>query len=76
MGDLIEKPMDSKIFYPMLGLLILAMLLLGVVGGEPYFRGQEMADEFKSNCDKRGGLLLESKRMMGTNYQCVEDWNN
>ena len=56
--------------------IIVAILFLGVAGGQPYWRGEEMLDNYESNCDKRGGILLSSKNMMGTNYQCVEDWNN
>ena len=75
MGDYLEKPMSNGVFYTFLGALIVALVLLAVIGSEPYVRGDEMLEEYKSNCDKVGGIILEKKRWMGTEYLCVEDWN-
>ena len=48
----------------LLGVLLFAVLF------QPVWRGEEMLGEFRLDCDKRGGVFLEHKRLFGTNYQC------
>ena len=48
-----------------------AMILLFITLMQPAWRGEEMAAEFKSDCAKRGGVLLEHKKMFGTSYECA-----
>ncbi len=50
---------------------ILLGIALTITFTQPAWRGEEMLKDFKSNCDKRGGVLLEDERTFGTNYQCV-----
>lgn len=49
-----------------------ALILLFVVLTQPAWRGQEMLAEMRANCDKVGGVMLESKKMFGTSYECAE----
>lgn len=56
--------------------VILALGLLFVALSQPAWRGEEMVAELKAHCDQRGGIVLESKKMFGTSYECVEDWHN
>lgn len=44
---------------------------LFVVLSQPVWRGKEMVAEFKSDCDVRGGVWLEHKKMFGTEYACA-----
>ena len=43
------------LFYPMLRVL---------------WAADEMIAEFKSDCDKRGGVLIEHKKTFSTSYSC------
>lgn len=52
-------------------IIILCMLALFVVLSQPAWRGEEMVRELQSDCDKRGGVMLEHKKTFGTTYQCV-----
>lgn len=56
----------------MLGGVILALILLFVTLSQPAWRGEEMLAEMRANCDKVGGVMLESKKMFGTSYECAE----
>ena len=59
--------LDKALFYMAIG----ALIFLGVALAQPLYRGKEMAEEFKSDCQKRGGVLLEHSNFMGTNYKCA-----
>lgn len=52
--------------------VILALCLLFVALTQPAWRGQEMLAEMRANCDKVGGVMLESKKVFGTSYECAE----
>lgn len=52
-------------------IIIPLMVLLFIALSQPVWRGKEMVAEFKDNCSKRGGVLLENKKMFGTEYQCA-----
>lgn len=53
------------------GFVIIASVLLFITLSQPAWRGEEMVAEFKSDCSKRGGVLLEHKKMFGTSYECA-----
>lgn len=53
------------------GAVIFALAILFIALMQPVWRGDEMAAEFKSDCSKRGGVLLEHKKMFGTSYECA-----
>lgn len=57
-------------------LLCGAMVLLFIAMTQPAWRGQEMAQEFKDDCAKRGGVLLVHERMLGTSYECASRLDN
>lgn len=50
--------------------VVLALILLFVAMSQPVWRGQEMLAEYKANCDKVGGVILERHGMFGTSYEC------
>jgi hypothetical protein len=50
---------------------ILLGILLFIAMSQPIWRGEEMVAQFKTNCDKRGGVLLENKGIFGITYQCA-----
>lgn len=56
----------------MFGFVIAALVLLGVTLTQPAWRGQDMLKEYRANCDKVGGVMLETKQPVigGTTYQC------
>jgi hypothetical protein len=54
-----------------IGLIFLASLVMFVLLTQPAWHGEAMAAEFKSDCAKRGGVLLEHKKTFGTSYECV-----
>lgn len=54
-----------------IGLFVLAMVALFAALSQPAWRGEAMAAEFKSDCAKRHGVLLEHERMFGTEYECA-----
>lgn len=51
--------------------ILLLMIALFIVLAQPVWRGREMAEQFKSDCYKRGGVLLEHKGLFGINYKCT-----
>lgn len=51
--------------------IIIAAVVGFVLLSQPVWRGEEILEELKSDCDKRGGVLLEHKKTFGTNYQCA-----
>lgn len=65
------KPKLQIIYNAMFALAVLVLCLLFVVMSQPSWRGEEMTLEFKSDCAKRGGVLLEHKQMFGTSYECA-----
>jgi len=58
----------QKFFMP---IMILLCILLFIALSQPVWRGEEMKEEFTSDCDKRGGVLLVHKKTFGTEYKCV-----
>lgn len=56
-------------------LYLLAVIIicgsLFVLLSQSVWRGKEMIREFKLDCNKRGGVLLEHEEMFGTEYKCV-----
>lgn len=66
-----EKDTMQKI---LLTLSLASLVLLGVYLSQEAWRGQEMLDQLRSDCDRRGGVMLEHKNVImgGTNYKCVE----
>lgn len=52
-------------------LIVLAVAALFVALSQPLWRGQEMVAEMRADCDKRGGVMLEHKKMFGTEYECA-----
>lgn len=50
--------------------VMLALGLLFVVLSQPAWRGEEMLAEMRANCDKVGGIMLETKNFLGTTYEC------
>lgn len=53
-----------------------AFILLGVAFAQPAWRGDDMLRQMRANCDKVGGVMLESKGMFGSNYQCSPRFDN
>jgi hypothetical protein len=57
--------------------VLFVIMIIAVVGGlgllmlQPIYRGDEMVAELKSDCAKRGGVMLEHKKMFGTSYECA-----
>lgn len=51
--------------------VFVSLILLGIAMSQPVWRGEAMAIEFKDDCQKRGGVLLEHKNLMGITYKCV-----
>ncbi len=52
-------------------LIILLAVVAFIALSQPVWRGEEMRAEFSSDCDLRGGVLLEHEKMFGTEYQCT-----
>lgn len=57
----------------MFGGVIAALVLMFVVFSQPAWRGEEMAAGFKSDCAKRGGVLLQHEGFLGTTYECASN---
>lgn len=55
----------------MIGVLALAMIALFAALTQPAWRGEEMVAELKSDCDKRGGVMLEHQKTFGISYECA-----
>lgn len=55
----------------MIGLLAVAMVGLFATLTQPAWRGQEMIAELRSDCDRRGGVMLEHEKTFGTEYECA-----
>lgn len=55
--------------------VIAALVLLFVAMSQPAWRGEEMLAEYRANCDKVGGVMLETKGMFGTTYECSERYD-
>lgn len=53
-----------------IGLVTMGIILF-VVLSQPAWRGKEMVAEMRTNCDKRGGVMLENKRTFGIVYECA-----
>lgn len=51
--------------------VMVALVLLFVALSQPAWRGEAMAAEFKSDCAKQRGVLLEHKGTFGTTYKCA-----
>lgn len=51
--------------------LVVAIALLFVAMSQPYWRGDDMKQAFVSDCEKRGGVLLIHKQILGTSYECA-----
>jgi hypothetical protein len=49
---------------------ILLALGLFVVLSQPVWNSEKLIENFKSDCDKRGGVLLEHKKTFVTEYKC------
>lgn len=67
-----KSKVESAMFWFM---VVPALVLLFVALSQPAWRGDEMIAELRSNCDKQGGIVLESKGLLANSYSCVEDWN-
>lgn len=63
-----ESKLEKFMFF---GLVVPALILLFIVLSQPAWRGEAMAREFKSDCAKRHGVLLEHKNAFGIHYQCA-----
>ncbi|GEM_PF-2050313 len=48
-----------------------AIVLLGIAMAQPIWRGEEMVKELRSDCDKRGGVMIEHERLFGNFYTCA-----
>lgn len=46
-------------------------ITLFVILSQPAWRGEAMAEQFKEDCSKRGGVLLEHKKTFGIEYKCA-----
>ena len=73
MGDVMQKPIGNKTWYLFMGVVIVLLTLMGIGMSQPIWRGEEMAVEFKEDCEKRGGILIERevKFLGGTSYKCA-----
>lgn len=60
--------MSSKI---QVGIIALMGIVMFIVLSQPAWRGEQMVAELKSDCQKRGGVMLEHKKMFGIEYQCA-----
>jgi hypothetical protein len=45
-----------------------AMLLVAL--SQPIWRGPQIVAQIKSDCTKRGGVLLEHSSVFGSTYEC------
>lgn len=54
------------------GLIVPALILLFAVLTQPAWRGEQMLAEMRANCDKVGGVMLETKQPLvgGSTYEC------
>jgi len=63
---------NGNIDKALFGLVIVAMGLLFVTLTQPAWRGEEMAAQFRTECAKRGGVMLTHKTLLGgTSYECA-----
>lgn len=46
------------------------MVPLFIVLSQPAWRGKEMVAQMKANCDKIGGVMLETKGLLANSYEC------
>lgn len=58
---------DRVFFFVVIG----AMILLFIVLSRPAWDGENMKNEFISDCKARGGVLLVHQKMFGTSYECA-----
>lgn len=70
MSTVVEQGMGvtEKIMF---GGVIVALVLLFIGLTQPAWRGEEMVAELRSDCDKRGGVMLEHEKTFGTSYECA-----
>lgn len=61
-------PVENILFYVMIAVVVGG---LGLIMLQPIYRGDAMVAELKSDCVKRGGVMLEHKKMFGTSYECA-----
>lgn len=54
-----------------IGLSILMGIILFAALSQPAWRGDAMVAELKSDCQKQHGVMLEHKKMFGTEYECA-----
>ena len=50
---------------------ILLAIGLFIALSQPIWNSKKLIEEFKSDCGKRGGVLLENKELFGTEYKCA-----
>lgn len=48
-----------------------ALILLFIALTQPIWNGRDMVAELKSDCDRRGGVVLQHKFMFGDSYECA-----
>lgn len=51
--------------------LVIPLGLLFIAMSQPMWRGEEMKQDFVADCNKRSGVLLIHKKMLGTSYKCA-----
>lgn len=73
MGDVMQKPISNKLWYPFVVIMTGLMILMFIGMSQPVWRGEEMAAEFKERCARRGGIFTERKVkwLGGTSYECA-----
>lgn len=59
--------MSNKI---LIGILVVAMVALFAALSQPAWRGQQMVAQLKSDCAKRGGVVIDDPGMFGDTYSC------
>ncbi len=52
------------------GILMVALVILFVALAQPAWRGEEMLATMRVNCAKVGGVMIDSKGLFGTTYEC------
>lgn len=55
----------------LLGVSLLMLVVLGVFLSREAWDGENMLKQLQSDCDKRGGVMLEHRGPFGTNYSCA-----
>ena len=56
--------------------ILIFSIELFVILAHPLYRGKEMVQELKSDCDKRGGVMLIHTKTFVIEYQCVSRLDN